>query len=715
MAARTSARHQEVFDTHAQQSLLLATLCAILALTLAACTAPEPTPAPAFPEEAIATIAATATAAAERAPAQDSVPIAKSPHVPTPSPAPTAMPAPAPTPEPTPRPTLLPLSVPAPSTPEPPTPAPTPVIPLTVSANRIKALPWVADGVRGPEREAVKILNAIAVRSGDVFDNLMNLRWMQDEITVHEAAAIDEIYGIAYYAPDLAEAMLAKPWVQDDITRDEAVVIDRLNSTIRAEDESLQHEVIQRAIDILGMPFLDTVESPDALAVRSLESFEDEGSAGFLELMVHPALSDGITDEEAKIVLLLDGTRRNTPQSVPLLLNGLLTGDGVYQEERTIHLPLSGAVTLAIVRLRDQVTHSMDYFEHAVHNLEGFMSVPFPTNHLVWYFDAPTAGQHHGTHISSHPERDEIDYARGPRHIAHESAHYHWSSTGTHWLRYGMQRWIAEGGADFVTIISENARVGRPLDANRSPCFFAIYIRELELADPEPEDPEYSCTYRLGQRLFLDLYLNLDQETFRQGFRNLYLKRLRDAPDDGCGDSDLNICHVRHAFKEGVSPEVATTVDQVIARWYDGTEPYDLSRLDHRPVDPSLPAVNGQLADAFISLDQEWSADPSVRTGRVSLAQLKALNGRVYLYWRATFPNATQTTGIPLTTVEYYMDGFVHERNEHTLPVREGTTERWDRDAIGSSDPDRWAIGTHGVYIYQGGRKVAQVEFEIVP
>ena len=278
-----------------------------------------------------------------------------------------------------------------------------------------------------------------------------------------------------------------------------------------------------------------------------------------------------------------------------------------------------------------------------------------------------------------------------------------------------MQGWIAEGGADFITIISEDARVGRPLDANRSPCFFDINIRELELVDPGTEDPEYSCTYRLGQRLFLDLYLNLDQETFRQGFRSLYLKRLRDAPDDGCGDADLNICHVGHAFKEGVSPEVAATVDKVIARWYDGTEPYDRSRLDHRPVYPSLPSINAQIVDAFISLDQEWPADPSTRTGRVSLAELKALGGRVYLYWRAAFPNAAQTMEIPLTTVEYYMDGFVHERNEHGLRVREGTTESWDRDAIGSSDPDRWAIGTHGVYIYHGDRKVAQVEFEVVP
>ena len=492
-------------------------------------------------------------------------------------------------------------------------------------------------------------------------------------------------------------------------------MLDRLYSTIHAEDQSLQREVISKMIEILGMPFLDTVESHDALTMRSLESLEDAGSAQFLELMTHPTLSNGITDEEARIILLLGSTNKYKPESIATLLDGA----NVYIEERTVNLTYSGQATLSVVRLRDQATPSasMERFEHAVRTIDDFMGWPLPTNHLVWFFDDHTSSGHHtGLHITSNPKRDDIGYGRGPRHAAHESGHYYWTSKGTHWLRHGTQPWISEGAADFLTIISENARVGRPLVANREPCPLD-HISDLEAA----EFDESGCKYRLGQRLFLDLYLTLGEETFREGFRNLYLKRLRNAPDDGCDDNELGICHVRHAFRSVAPPEDAETVDKVISRWYDGTESYDLSRLDHRPVDPNMVSIDGRVADAFISLDPGARHRPESRTNRVSLAQLKELGGRVYVHWRVTFPPAAQRMDVPMTTAPYYEDGFIFERsrdfqrNEDMLAVRVGRTYDWKRAEVGVYNPDRWAIGQYGVYIYDGDRKVAQVEFEVVP
>ena len=275
---------------------------------------------------------------------------------------------------------------------------------------------------------------------------------------------------------------------------------------------------------------------------------------------------------------------------------------------------------------------------------------------------------------------------------------------------------MAEGAADFLVIISENARVGRPMVANREPCLLDN-IRDLEVAGSY----ESGCEYSLGQRLFLDLYHSLGEDTFREGFRNLYLKRLRNAPDDGCDDNELGICHLKHAFRSVATPEAAVTVDNVISRWYDGTEPYDLSRLDHRPVDPNMLSIDGQVADAFISLDLGSRDDPESRTKRVSLADLKRLRGRVYVHWMVTFPPATENKKVPMTTAPYYEDGFIFERSSHfqrdedMLDVRVGRTYDWETAEVGSSDPDRWAAGQYGVYIYDRERKVAQVEFEVVP
>ena len=589
-----------------------------------------------------------------------------------------------------------------------------------MSANRIKALRWVADGVVGfPERQASEALIAAALWHPAVFDTLMGMRWVQGDITVHEAYTIYRTRWIAYYAPDLAGSVLEKPWTQDGITRDEAEVIDRLYGLIPDEDTPRHQEVIRKAVEILAMPFLNTVESADALAIRSLyqERYRGDRSTELLRLLAHPALVK-ITDDEAKIVLLVAGTNQHQPESVIPLLDTLVSDEGVYIEEHTVNLSYSCEVTLAIIRHVDQVipSVSMERFEFAVATIDDFMGWPLHTNHVTWYFGQMNGGIHYGTHIASNPEYDDENYDGGPSHIAHESGHLYWTSRGTHWIDKSTPSWMKEGAADFLAIVVENARVGRPLVANREPCLLDN-IRDLEVS----ESDESGCEYSLGQRLFLDLYHSLGEETFREGFRNLYLKRLRNAPDDGCDDNELGICHVRHAFRSVAPPEAVETVDNVISRWYEGTEPYDLSRLDHRPVDPNMLSIDGQVADAFISLDPRSREDPKSRTNRVSLAQLKELGGRVYVHWLVTFPPATQNMNVPMTTAQYYEDGFIFERssdfqrNKDVLDVRVGRTYDWETAGVGSSDPDRWAIGQYGVYIYDENRKVAQVEFEVVP
>ena len=281
--------------------------------------------------------------------------------------------------------------------------------------------------------------------------------------------------------------------------------------------------------------------------------------------MSHPTISDGITDEEAKIVVLLGGTYTYSPESVDFLLRGT----GVYLEERGIELPHSGETLLAIIRIRDQVTPSMDFLEHSVRTIEEFMGEPLPTNYIAWYFDdsisATAGGSNFGTHITSKLYYDVENgprWYRAPFHNAHEVAHYYWR---------GNQRWINEGAADLLGSISENARVETPTEPTRNPCASAKTISQLEGLDAERGSNAAKCYYSLGEALFLDLYHNLGEETFRQGFRNLYLKSLRDDDADDCEGTDLGICHLEAAFKAGVSDEVAAQVDEIVGRWYGET------------------------------------------------------------------------------------------------------------------------------------------------
>ena len=283
------------------------------------------------------------------------------------------------------------------------------------AAAAIKALPWVADGVDQDERPAAEALIASGRWYPDVLDDLLQRSWVRDGVTVDEATvihwmrwmgrynpvlgertrqqpwfgdgitwdearAIEYLYRTGRYVPDLAEGMLQKAWAQDRIAADEVTVIRYLYRMARSEDEDRQQVVSEVAIQILGMPFLDTVESPDALALRSLERLERNGGDAFLEIMSHPTLSDGITDKEAKIVVLLGTTHENQPESVAVLLDGT----SVYLEERVIELPLSGEVLLTVIRLRDQQTPSMDFLEHSVRTIEDFVGRCDQLFHRSW-------------------------------------------------------------------------------------------------------------------------------------------------------------------------------------------------------------------------------------------------------------------------------------------------------------------------------------------
>ena len=177
------------------------------------------------------------------------------------------------------------------------------------------------------------------------------------------------------------------------------------------------------------------------------------------------------------------------------------------------------------------------------------------------------------------PQYDEPGgsrWQRTPFVIAHEVGHYYFGGSN--------QSWIDEGVAELLGAVSENARVGTAIGPDNDPCTLFQNIAELERVDPEKgtleKDGAYRCHYSLGERLFLDLRDNLQEDTFRQGLRNLHLKSVREDPTDRCEGTDLGVCHLEAALKIGASAQIAATVDEVVARWYgevpDATVEFDL-------------------------------------------------------------------------------------------------------------------------------------------
>ena len=419
--------------------------------------------------------------------------------------------------------------------------------------------PWVQDGITAAEADAMWGLAWTIKENPTLAERMLGLSWVQDNLASAEAQIVYGMGEATRLNPELSEKILQKPWIQDDITRDEGIVVHYLYRLARRTDETTQERMVDVALAIIDMPFLDEVTFGEAQATVALYRVARSYPDIFQAIVSHPNVQDGITDQEAKVIAVLRTPALFEPEVIPHLLDGLDGTGGVYLEERTIQLPLNGETLLTIVRTENRTNASMDYLEHAVRFNEKFMAAPLHTNYVALYF-GPNANQtytahYSGTHIAMASDRDGPE--RKANVFAHEIGHYYFNDSST--------RWINEGAPEIITFVSEYERAGYPLETHfNPPC---DDIKTLPESNP---DEHKLCTYYLGGAFFLDLYRTLGEDTFLQGFRALYGLRLGGDPDCeyflGC--TDLNVHHVVEAFTSNVPEDAADKFKDVLVKWY---------------------------------------------------------------------------------------------------------------------------------------------------
>ena len=432
-------------------------------------------------------------------------------------------------------------------------------------ASEIGKLPWAADVVTDVQRQALQELLWLAWVDLDVAWALLRVPWFVDGPESHEVDGMQATRWTTTTSSELGKQLVQKSWFRDGITADEVKVMRNINWAARPEDDNFADQAIAAARQLLDMPFLESVESRDLLAMLSLQRLERDNTEYYLKIMSHPRIADGITDEETKIVALLAGTYSKRPESVDFLLRGV----GVFIEERTIQLPHTGETLLAIVRIRNQTTPAMDYLENSVRAIEAVMGAPFHTNYIALYFDDTTTYTIGGTYFGTHMAMSllyDVEYGRlwdrTPFVIAHEVAHYFWHSGNAEYA------WLSEGYAEILASIAENARTGASIGVTNNPCASAKTISELEVLEAEVRTNEFRCNYSLGEQLVLRLYHALGEDYFREGTRTLYQMTLTEDTPSGCEGAKLTICHLETAFVSTVPVEDASKVGDVIDRWY---------------------------------------------------------------------------------------------------------------------------------------------------
>ncbi|MYB77669.1 MAG: M1 family metallopeptidase [Chloroflexi bacterium] len=369
--------------------------------------------------------------------------------------------------------------------------------------------------------------------------------WIEDGVTDFEFGSILSLHRLAIGSQDLIRLLALKPWVQDGLTRVETYVIAHLTGVNPTQ-----------AANILGMPFLEHIHDADAAAVGSLTYLSGTAGNYYLqEVLLHPTLRGGITDELAHVVAVL----HNMGEFRPDLVVALLDPEQVRVERRTVRLPLGGETILAVVRIGPGSQNTMELLEQAVRSHEEFMGEAYPKRYL-------------GTLAADISPVGGVAYPKGTitigrdndyRLIAHESAHMYWGP---------FVAWIAEGAATFLEDVAVNRRDGVPLTPYyRGECPSADSIQAYEqFYERTGTPPDGNCPYSLGSGLFKDLYFSLGDDAFRQGFRRLYLATRDRSYRGECVGRTAGICYVGAAFVKNAPPEAAAIAGPIIHRWYYG-------------------------------------------------------------------------------------------------------------------------------------------------
>ena len=450
----------------------------------------------------------------------------------------------------------------------------------------------------------------------------------------------------------------------------------------------------------------------DLPALLSLARMAQDRPERLAQLTAAGWFRDGLTDPEAAIVAVLyERSRFLSPE-----FDDIVSSPGLVSVETTYATNRAGeSIPIAIIRDAGELPFEssvMTVAQAAVPVFEEMFDAPFPTPaivvHVTDYVAGVAAGTNYQTHVTLKKKIDANEQPDLAVHaIYHEIAHYY---------LYAQPVWYAEGGADFAASYARHVTAGAPIEATNTPCAVAASLSEVEMRLPADArdasvdadaDPDlWQCNYALGERLMLALYRKLGEERFLQGWRELYAALASDPSYPS--QRDFAEIDIRVAWLRAGGMEMQPELEHIWDQWYRGRASREIAGTpDPTPVDPTLPAVNGKIDQAYIALSQGGSAVNGFPSDKPP--------GWVYLTLEYSYPASNAVQELTLEVVEYFEDGFTTGRRNVPLPVRLLSAGGTQWLSVGPNPPQRWAPGRYWVYVYESGRKVAEVEFGVTP
>ena len=453
--------------------------------------------------------------------------------------------------------------------------------------------------------------------------------------------------------------------------------------------------------------FKNGLRPMDLPALLSLQRMAQDRPERLAQLTGAGWFRDGLTTVEAAIVAVLyERSRFLSPEFDATVANP----ETLNVELGTTTNRRGAIVPIAVVRSGPAPAGSpvMDVARAAAPLFEGMFDADFPTPaiviHVTDYVAGVAAGTNFQTHVTLLPEIDDNSKPQfAPHAVFHEIAHY---------FLYAEPIWYAEGGADFAATYARHVTGGAPLESTNYPCDGASSISELELRLPDnPQEAQadpglWRCNYYLGERLLLALYRQLGEERFLQAWRSLYARLEQDPSypsQHQFTETDIRVEWLRAGGMQ-MQPELEHIWDQ----WYRGRTSTAVEGVpDSAPVDPTLPTVNGRVDQAYVAL--------SVEGQPVDGFSASDVEGWVYLTLKYSYSISGDPRQLHFEVVEYFEDGFTNSRRRVPVQFESQFAGGTQWLSVGPNPPLRWARGRYWVYVYEGGRKIAEVQFDVTP
>ena len=501
--------------------------------------------------------------------------------------------------------------------------------------------------------------------------------------------------------PAVAAQIRSISWIADGLqTADEFNAAERMVNMGLDAPEALDALVASDA-------FVKALRPMDLPALLSLQRMAQDRPERLAQLSSAGWFRDGLTNAESAIVAVLyERSRFQSPEFDEIVAN---------PEKLDVQLGATtnrngSIIPIAIVRSGAAPPRSpvMDVAQAAVPIFEGMFDAEFPTPaiviHVTDYVAGVAAGTNFQTHITLLPEIDDNSKPEfAPHAVFHEIAHY---------FLYAEPTWYAEGGADFAASYARHVTAGAPLESTNYPCDGAASLSELELRSPDDlheaqADPGlWRCNYYLGERLLLALYHQLGEERFLQAWRALYARLARDPTYPS--QQEFMELDIRVEWLRAGGMQMQPDLEHIWDRWYQGQGSRAiLIAPDLSPVDPSLPGINGRIDQAYVALTPDGRPVTSFSASEVE--------GWAFLTLKYTYSVSDGSRNLNFEMVEYFEDGFTNGRRNIPVTAQSQHVGGTQWLSVGPNPPLRWAPGRYWVYVYESGRKIAEVQFDVTP